>query len=202
MYVIAVLIIVMVGVAVALWVIKNKHLFDPYNEQVDAYVNKFIYPDPWSSRYVLTKRELEPLRYSNMLTRIDHDNQIADRFVVELIKDLKLFEAYHQEYTLKRFIGYAIAHLLEFKLTPKTAYPEIHHLKMLELTPPCRTDDLCDLVMDSIKQPTRKLLGTLVEKKTYGLYELKGNRYESVVVNIVLKLIRLTLELENEKQNV
>lgn len=178
-------------------IMVNRVSLDKYNVVFDPYIEKLI-------RYQNLRQERKErkfLSFEEFSTQLVDDAKTADKFVAAMIKDLALFEAFNHSYSMKQLIGFTGAYLLDRKVTPKSGYPHYHALRQLNLIGRGRTEDVCDMIMDSVDSTTRSLLSDLIEKKTFSIYEYKGDRYENMVINIVLKLTRTALELEDDKQN-
>ena len=123
------------------------------------------------------------------LPKSDDSMNEADATVEDIIKDLKLFEAYYHEIPLQKLIVFSAAYILNYKVHHKTADSYISKFRSFDFVPQARTSDQLSIFMSSVSDNERHLLSNLIEKKLYKFHKINYRTYEDMMVNISLKLL-------------
>ncbi len=123
------------------------------------------------------------------LPKSDDSMNEADATVEDIIKDLKLFEAYYHEIPLQKLIVFSAAYILNYKVHHKTADSYISKFRSFDFVPQARTSDQLIIFMSSVSDNERHLLSNLIEKKLYKFHKINYRTYEDMMVNISLKLL-------------
>ena len=123
------------------------------------------------------------------LPKSDDSIKEADATVEDIIKDLKLFEAYYHEIPLQKLIVFSAAYILNYKVHHRTADSYISKFKSFDFVPPARTSDQLSIFMSSVSDNERHLLSNLIERKLYKFHKINHHTYEDMMVNISLKLL-------------
>lgn len=126
---------------------------------------------------------------SSNLSKFDDPMKEVDATVEDIIKDLKLFEAYHHEIPLQKLIVFGAAYVLNYKVHHRTADSYISKFKSFDFVPQARTSDQLSIFMSSVSDNERHLLSNLIERKLYKFHKINHHMYEDVMVNISLKLL-------------
>lgn len=132
--------------------------------------------------------------YKTMDILIEDDITARDEIVSELVKDLKIFQAYYPDYTVQQLIVFSIAYLLEYKMHYKTAHIYTGVLRRFDFVPKTRTDDQAEAALDMVDAKSRTLLTVIIERKIMHCIKIDHYRYENLIINTVLSLSRLALE--------
>lgn len=133
-------------------------------------------------------------KYKTMDILIEDDIKARDEIVSELVKDLKIFQAYYPDYTVQQLIVFSIAYLLEYKMHYKTAHLYTDILRRFDFVPKTGTDDQTDVVLNMVDVKSRALLTVIIERKIMHCLKIDHYRYENLIINTVLSLSRLALE--------
>lgn len=123
------------------------------------------------------------------LSKFDDTMKEVDATVEDIIKDLKLFEAYHHEIPLQKLIVFSAAYILNYKVHHRTADSYISKFRSFDFVPPARTSDQLSIFMSSVSDNERHLLSNLIERKMYKFHKINHRTYEDMMVNISLKLL-------------
>ena len=109
------------------------------------------------------------------LPKSDDSMREIDEVVEDIIKDLKLFEAYYHEIPLQKLIVFSAAYISKFR--------------SFDFVPQARTSDQLSIFMSSVSDNERHLLSNLIERKLYKFHKVNHRIYEDMMVNISLKLL-------------
>lgn len=123
------------------------------------------------------------------LPKSDDSMKETDATVEDIIKDLKLFEAYYHEIPLQKLIVFSAAYILNYKVHHRTADSYISKFRSFDFVPPARTSDQLSIFMSSVSDNERHLLSNLIERKLYKFHKIDHYTYEDTMVNISLKLL-------------
>lgn len=123
------------------------------------------------------------------LPKFDDSMKEVDATVEDIIKNLKLFEAYYHEIPLQKLIVFSAAYILNYKVHHKTADSYISKFRSFDFVPQARTSDQLSIFMSSVSDNERHLLSNLIEKKLYKFHKVNHRIYEDMMVNISLKLL-------------
>lgn len=132
--------------------------------------------------------------YKTMTTLIEDDITARDEIVCELVKDLKIFQAYYCDYTVQQLIVFSIAYLLQYKMHYKTAHIYLGMLRRFDFVPKTRTDDQADAALDMVDSKSRNLLAVIIERNIMHCIKIDHYRYENLIINTVISLCRVALE--------
>lgn len=123
------------------------------------------------------------------LPKSDDSMREIDEVVEDIIKDLKLFEAYYHEIPLQKLIVFSAAYVLNYKVHHRTADSYISKFRSFDFVPQARTSDQLSIFMSSVSDNERHLLSNLIERKLYKFHKVNHSTYEDMMVNISLKLL-------------
>ena len=123
------------------------------------------------------------------LPKSDDSMREIDEVVEDIIKDLKLFEAYYHEIPLQKLIVFSAAYVLNYKVHHRTADSYISKFRSFDFVPQARTSDQLSIFMSSVSDNERHLLSNLIERKLYKFHKINHRTYEDMMVNISLKLL-------------
>ena len=138
---------------------------------------------------VFTKSKSTQTTKSRNLSKFDDSMKEIDATVEDIIKDLRLFEAYHHEIPLQKLIVFSAAYILNYKVHHRTADSYISKFRSFDFVPPARTSDQLSIFMSSVSDNERHLLSNLIERKMYKFHKINHHMYEDTMVNISLKLL-------------
>lgn len=133
-----------------------------------------------------------------LVRRLSKDKSDGDE-IKNLLLDIRLFQAYNEKYEMSYLILYAMAYILENKMTQNTALENIRLLSRSEKAPSVRNQDLCNVIIKSVSEPDRRLLDKMIEKQLTKYAMLDNRVYENAMINIVMNLGRIEEATTNDE---
>lgn len=191
LYVIFALIIIGVGIIVVFYLshVSCKGLSKKKSKWYDSDRNL---ANATSTSDMFTKSKSTQDIKSWNLSKFDDSMKEVDATVEDIIKDLKLFEAYYHEIPLQKLIVFSAAYILNYKVHHRTADSYISKFRSFDFVPLARTSDQLSIFISSVSDNERHLLSNLVERKLYKFHKIDHYMYEDTMVNISLKLLAKT----------
>lgn len=179
LYVIFILLTLLIGIAVVVYLVKYKYATEGVDISPEIRIKERM------------RHFYEEVIYDEIVVR--------DAITKDIMLDLRLFEAYYSDHKLDYLIIFTMAYILKNKMHHKTTFEYVGVLRRFSIAPNCRNEDLCPIILNTVREPNRKLISTLIEKQLARCIKLNHRDYENMMINVVLKLSRIKDEITNEQ---
>lgn len=131
-----------------------------------------------------------------IIDSMEEDIALRDEFIEELKKDLNLLEAYHPEVTIQHMLVFVAAYILANKMHHSVSEQEVQVLRQFNFVRKTRTVDQAKVVLDDMASESTGLVTLVIERRLAMHHTLDFKRYELLMVNIALELVRIAAEAQ------
>lgn len=131
-----------------------------------------------------------------VIDSVEEDIALRDELIEELKKDLNLLEVYHPELTIQHMLVFVAAYILMNKMHHSVSEQEVQVLRQFDFVRKTRTVDQAKVVLDDMASEPTRLVTLVIERRLAMYHTLDFKRYELLMVNIALELVRIAAEAQ------